>query len=330
MSPRFAAKRMLPLLVLVLALALPSAAAAAGVVNGGFEDGLRGWHVYRATEAGNWFAYQGTTAPIDGKERNAAPVQAPPQGDRAAIADEVNPDTLVLYQDVELAAGSGQQLSLLAYYASYKPIAVPTPDTLSVDEEVLGQQANQQFRIDVVRPNAPLESVDPADVLLTVFRTKAGAPARMKPTRLTADLSALAGQTVRLRIVVAAREEVLNGGVDAIALTAAGSGPGGSSRLAFGKPKANRRTGTVLLPVRVPNTGLLSAGKRKVIRALTVKAPAAKTVTLRLRPTAATRQRLERRRKVMVEVAITFLPAGEPRETATVAVVLRMRPKRGG
>jgi hypothetical protein len=319
--------RLLPLFVLALALALPGAAAA-GVVNGGFEDGLRGWHVQRATESGDWFAYQGTAAPI-GKHRDAPPVQAPPQGERAAIADEANPDTLVLYQDVELPAGTGQQLSLLAYYDSYKPIAVPTPDTLSVDEAVLGGRANQQFRIDVVRPDAPIESVDPADVLLTVFRTKAGAPARMKPTRFTADLSALAGQTVRLRVVVAAGEEVLNGGVDAVALATAGGGPGGSSRLGFGKPKVNRKTGTVLLPVQVPNTGLLSAGKRKVIQTLTVKAPAAKTVTLRLRPTAATRQRLERGRKVRVEVAIVFLPAEEARETATVAVVLQMRPKRG-
>lgn len=330
MRARVPAQRLLPLLVLALALALPGAAAAANVVNGDFEAGLQGWGVHRATEAGNWFAYKGTAAPI-GSKRGADPVQAPPQGEQAAIADEANPDTLVLYQDVELATGLSHQLSLLAFYDSYKPIAVPTPDSLSVSDEVLLGQPNQQFRIDVIRPGAPLESLESADVLSTVFQTGPGSRARMKPTKLTADLSSFGGQTVRLRIVVAAHEEVLNAGVDAVAISSVrGSGPGGSSRLGFGKPKPNRKTGTVLLPVRVPGTGLLSVGKRKVIRSLTVKAAEAKTVMMRLRPTAATRQRLERRQKLRVTVVVTFLPAGEPRETATVRVVLELRPPRRG
>ena len=75
------------------------------------------------------------------KADSADPVQAPPQGAYAAITDEANPDTLILYQDIALEAGFSYQLSLLAYYDSYKPIAVPTPDTLSVDEGILGGRA---------------------------------------------------------------------------------------------------------------------------------------------------------------------------------------------
>src|SRR5260221_31632 len=162
--------------IAVLAVALmPGDAGAATVVNGNFEAGtLNGWHVHRVTEAGNWFAYKGTDAPIGSRRKPipADPVQAPPQGVYAATTDEANPDTLILYQDIALETGYNHQLSLLAYYNSYEPIAIPTPNTLSVDEEVLGVESNQQYRIDVMKPSAPLESIDPADILRTLLVTK--------------------------------------------------------------------------------------------------------------------------------------------------------------
>ena len=115
------------LLVAVLIATLASSGAeAATVVNGNFESGtLNGWHVHQAIGAGNWFAYTGTDAPIGKKRPNPAdPVQPPPQGAFAAIADEANPDSLILYQDIALEPGFSHQLSLLAYYDSYRPIAV--------------------------------------------------------------------------------------------------------------------------------------------------------------------------------------------------------------
>jgi hypothetical protein len=328
-------KSLLVLLAAVAAMLAPNLvsadrASAATVVNGDFEaGGLKGWHTYRVTEAGNWFAYGSTNAPIGSKRKPepADPVQAPPQGAFAAIADQANPDTLILYQDVALEAGESHLLSLLAYYDSYKPIAVPAPDTLSVAEEALGGQANQQFRIDVIRPGAPLESLDPADILSTLFQTKPGAPARMKPTKLTADLSPFAGQTVRLRIAVAAHEEVFNAGVDAVALGGnRGSKAPGADRLGFGKPRPNRKNGTVLLPVRVPGPGLVTATKKGAIRSVTVKAAAAKTLKILLRPTASTRALLVRRHKRRVTVTVVFKPAGEPRQTAAKTVVFRLAP----
>lgn len=321
-------RAVLVLALAALALLAPQAASAATVVNGDFEAGtLKGWEARKVTEAGGWFAYTGTEAPLKSDERKAAPVQAPPQGSHAAIADEVNPDTLILFQDVALEPGQTHALSLLAYYDSYKPIAVPVPDTLSVDEEQLGEQRNQQFRIDVVRPEAPLDSLAPADILATVFATRLGGPKRMKPTRFTADLAAFAGQTVRLRIAVAAHEEVMNAGVDAVALEGNRSGPGGKARFRFGKLRPNRKDGSVLLPVTVPGPGLLSATKKGDIRAVTVKAGKAKTVLLRLRPSAASMGRLARRGKLRFKVPITFLPANEPRETASAMVTLRLAPR---
>jgi hypothetical protein len=329
---------------------VPACAGAATVVNGDFESGtLAGWHVHRETGAGNWFAYKGTDAPIGRKRKPvpADPVQAPPQGVYAAIADEANPDTLILYQDLTLEAGRSQRLSLLAYYNSYKPIAVPTPNTLSVDEEILGKQKNQQFRIDVMKPAAPLDSVDPGDLLRTIFETEPGDPQEMAPTRLTADLSAFAGQTVRLRIANAVHEEVFNAGVDDISIfnAAAGQFPSrgsqnGPSLFSFGRVTANRRTGIVVLRVRVSGSGLLrvrgtpSAGGaalasgtrrlRKPIEPVTVPVVTAKTVAIHLRPTSRARAVLRRQHRLRVKLAVTFMPTGGSPETATLPVLFRL------
>jgi hypothetical protein len=340
-------------LMIVFAMAsLPAGATGAKIVNGDFESGtLSGWHVHQVTEAGNWFAYEGTDAPIGSKRPTPAdPVQEPPQGTYAATTDEANPDSLILYQDVALEAGFNHQLSLLAYYDSYEPIVVPAPNTLSVDDGVLGGQSNQQFRIDVMKPDAPLESVEPADVLLTVFATKPKDPQTMPPTRLTANLSGLAGQTVRLRIANAVDEEVFNAGVDAVSISrtpirpgrspSGGSKHGGPVLFSFGKARANGRNGTVTLRVGVSGPGLLrakgastsagAAGKskagklRKPIEPITIPVAAAKTVTIHLTPTSSARAILAREHKLRVRVEVTYMPTDGSSETASLPVVFKL------
>ena len=339
------------LAVVALMLLGASGAAAATVVNGDFETGdLSGWQVNRATGLGDWYAYKGTDPPIRGKKLTA-PVQAPPQGTYAAITDEFNPDTLILYQDIALRPEYEHRLSLLTYYTSLNPIAVPAPDTLSVDDEVLGGKANQQYRIDVMKPSAPLESTNPADILRTLFRSHLGDPKEMPPTRLVADLSAFAGQTVRLRIANAVHEETFNAGIDDVTITSAppgqlpplGSGPKGSTKFSFGKVKVNRSNGSAVLPVEVPGPGSLSAkgegppapGKagaskakqlRKLIKPVTVKVAKAETVKLRLLPTAAARGTLELKQKLRVKVTVTYVPSGGAASTASVPVLLRLEP----
>lgn len=346
------------LVVVLVAMLTPNSAEAANVVNGNFESGtLRGWQVSQATGAGSWFAYAGTDAPIGQRRPTPAdPVQPPPQGAFAAIADQANPDTLILYQDIALEAGLNHQLSLLAYYNSYKPIAIPSPDTLSVDEEALrlpnGKvQKNQQFRIDVIKPEAPLESLDPDDVLRPVFATKPATkpddPLWMPPKKLTADLSAFAGQTVRIRIASAVTEEVLNAGVDAVSISTIGRGQSGSrgSRngprlFSFGRLRTNRHTGIATLRVRVSGPGLVRAkgatieagggrlskrGKlRKPIEPITVPVAFAKTVAIRLRPTPYARAILRQERRLRMKVAVTFRPLAGAAETATLPIVLRL------
>lgn len=341
------------------ALLAPSGAAAANVVNGDFESGtLQGWDVHRATGSGNWFAYRKPTEeePHSGDsiaEKRGQPLPAPPQGKYAAIADEATTDALVLSQEIGLGAGLEHRLNLLAYYESLVPIATPAPDTLSVDGEALGGQATQQYRIDVMRPGSPIDSVAPADVLLTVFRTQPGAPQTLPPTRLTADLSALAGQRVRLRFAVAANKDLLAGGVDDVAVESAppgklpplkgsnksGGSNKGATRLSFGKVKANSANGTAILPVRVSGPGKLSArtaspggkasaskaGKAaKLIKSVSARATKAGTVKLLLRPTNAARGILELKQRLRVKVAVTFKPSGGSAKTATVPVVLKL------
>jgi hypothetical protein len=335
-------KRPILLIAALLAMLAPSGARAASIVNGDFETGtLSGWHVH-SLGAGDWFAYEGTAAPI-GHKRGADPIQAPPQGAHALIADQANPDTAIIYQDIDLEPGSNYRLSLLAYYNSYKPIAVPSPDTLSVDDDELEGQANQQYRIDLMKPEAPIESLDPADILRTLFRTQPGDPAAMPPTRLTASLGPYAGQTVRLRVATAAHEEVLNAGIDTVSISSpSGNAPArGSSRFSFDRVKTNRRNGTATLFVRVPGAGLLTAtgesrmtlssgaagkGKvlRKTIKSETAKTVRASTVSLHLRPNPLARETLEQRHRLRARVTVVYLPTGEPREVASLPVVLRL------
>lgn len=338
MRARAGSRRLAILTAAFVALLAPSAAAAANVVNGDFESGtLSGWRVHRETEAGNWFAYQGTDAPI-GSKRGSGPshVQAPPQGQYAATTDEANPDTLILSQEIALGPGS-DFLNLTVYYNSYDPIEVPTPDTLSVDEESLGSQDNQQFRIDVMRPGSPIDSLDPADILRTVFQTNPGDPQERTPFRITTDLSSLAGQTVLLRIANAVHEEVFNAGVDAISIT--GAPP---SSFSVGKARANRRNGTVALSVQIPGAGQLAAkdkgakpaarlsdlaknGKsRAQIKPVNVKVAAAGTKTIHLKPTASARATLKQKHRLRVKVSVTYTPTGGSPQVATVPVVFKL------
>lgn len=235
-------------MLLFSAALLPAAASAATVVNGDFESGnLSGWHTSHVTELGDWYAYRGTEPP-KGSQSAVKSVEAPPQGRFAAITDQIDPDVLTLWQDVALEPEATHTLGITAYYQSQLPLATPSPNVLSVDEALLGHQPNEQFRIDVMKPTAPLDSLDPNEILATVFATGTGSPQRMKPTRFSADLSPFAGQTVRIRVVVVNQFDpallppleqehknlagALNAGIDAVSITSAGAGvvtpPGGS------------------------------------------------------------------------------------------------------
>lgn len=313
-----------------IALLAPAGAGAARVVNGDFEAGnLSGWSVYRATQSGNWFAYKGKQGAGDqaAEQRGKYFPPPPPQGKYAATADEILADTMILSQEVSLEPGRDHRLSLLVFYDSLRPIAIPSPDTLSVDDSILAGRANQQFRVDVMRSGSPIESLAPADILATAFRTQPGAPQSLGPTWVSANLSPFAGQTVRVRVAATAHEELLTAGVDAVAVDSAPPGralpPLGSNRFKFGKLKLNRKNGTATLAIEVPGPGDLTAKGKKIKRA-SAKAAKAGTAKLRLKPTTAGRKTLERKHKLVAKVAVTFDPPGGSPRTETRKVVLKL------
>lgn len=195
-------------------LAFASPARAASVANGNFETGnLNGWTTFEQPGgAGIWLAYSSTsTIPTTcaGISRPAAP----PQGTFAATSSQNGPNSSILYQDVSLEPNTRHSLSFSLYYNNTATSFV-TPSTLSYTSP-----PNQQYRVDVMRPGAPVDSVADADVLARVFRTEVGAPLVRAPAPVTFDLSPYAGQTVRLRFAQVATINCFSGSVDDVKIT---------------------------------------------------------------------------------------------------------------
>jgi D-alanyl-D-alanine carboxypeptidase len=186
-----------------------------------FESGaIAGWQAVGGG-SGGWFVYSdGHKAPDPAQSDPNVPfdVPDPPQGRFAAVTDVNGPGTRILYRDLRLEGRFSLQLSV--FYTGTGPFS--SPATLAYDTP----EANQQFRIDLLRPSAPIDSVAKGDVLVNVFHTSPGDPARRQPTEARVDVSACAGQTVRLRLATTDNQGPLRVGVDNIRLRGIGGGAG--------------------------------------------------------------------------------------------------------
>lgn len=195
----------------VLAGAVAPAAQAAKVVNGGFERGnLSGWqqNYFPSADVGRWFIY-----PVTPRARGVFP--APPQGEFGAVTDQGDPSVQILSQVVKLKPDKRHRLSFqLAYdnaaVARRRGSGFITPNSLTL------AQPNQQFRMDVMRPGAPIRSTRRKHVLARVYRTEVGDPNSSGYRRVSANLTELAGKEVRLRFAVAVTENPLNAAIDAV------------------------------------------------------------------------------------------------------------------
>jgi hypothetical protein len=314
---RLSARTVLALLVACFALAAPAGAGAATVVNGNFETGtLAGWQQFNQFENGEWFTYQKEGA----EEEGFIP---PPSGLFAAVDDQGGPDLDILFQDIALEPGFTHQLALTFYYVSTEPITVPSPETLDVEVP-----SNQHARVDVMKPSAPIGSVSPSDILATVFANKNGDPEVMVPTRLTADLSPFAGQTVRLRIANAVNEGPFNTGLDDVAITSAPvpPPPPPSNAITRGKLTLNKSKGTGKLAITVPGPGTLTAvgkGNTKKVKRANLTVTAAGTIKLPLNPTFAGKKVLNSKGKLKTRIGVTFTPTGGTAATQTYKVTLK-------
>jgi D-alanyl-D-alanine carboxypeptidase len=161
--------------------------------------------------SGGWFVYSnGHKAPDPAQSDPNVPfdVPDPPQGRFAAVTDMNGPGTRILYRDLRLEGRFSLQLTV--FYTGTGPFS--SPATLAYDSP----EANQQFRIDLLRPSAPIDSVTKGDVLVNIFHTSPDDPARRQPTEVRMDVSAWAGQPVRLRLAGTDNQGPLRVGVDNI------------------------------------------------------------------------------------------------------------------
>jgi D-alanyl-D-alanine carboxypeptidase len=179
-----------------------------------FESGtLANWKVARGG-SGSWFVYSdGKTPPDPAQSDPNVPfdVPNPPQGKFAAVTDMRGGGTRILYRDAKLDGRF--RLHMTVFYVNMAG-GFSSPETLIYD--VL--EPNQQLRIDLMTPTSPIDSVAKGDVLVNVFHTSPGDPARREPAAVSVDLSAWAGQTVRLRISGTDNSGPMRVGVDDIRL----------------------------------------------------------------------------------------------------------------
>jgi CubicO group peptidase (beta-lactamase class C family) len=179
-----------------------------------FESGsLANWKMAYGG-SGAWFVYSdGKTAPDPTRSDPNVPfdVPNPPQGKFAAVTDMQGGGTRILYRDAKLDGRF--RLHLAVFYVNMSD-GFSSPGTL--DFNLL--EPNQQLRIDLMTPSSPIDSLAKGDVLVNVFHTSPGDPARREPTTVSVDLSPWAGQTVRLRIAGVDNTGPMRVGVDDIRL----------------------------------------------------------------------------------------------------------------
>jgi hypothetical protein len=341
-------------IVAIAALLLAAGpAGAAGPAEGGFESGLAAWTKTSFYENTEWTAETKADAEEAFGFESAFPAAIGPY---VAATEYGGNDTAILAQTFALPAASNLNLSLYLFYESEAPISVPTPDTLFV------KPGNQQVRVDVLKANAPLESVSPNDILATLYTSPPGGPEALGPTLLSADLSQFAGQTVTLRIANATSEGEMKVGVGAVSLVATPLPPAPPAPAVeeapttpisdgVASPVAHKlvhrlSTGGATLDVRLPAAGSLvvSDARRKaavasvfdsrrttaapkpiLIRTASVAVDRPQTVHVRLRPTAAASRLLDKKGRVLFRLQLTFTSARGAVSTATYKGVLVKR-----
>jgi D-alanyl-D-alanine carboxypeptidase len=216
-----------------------------------FESGaITGWQAV-GSGSGGWSVYADGHKPPDPAQSDpnvAFDVPDPPQGRFAAVTDMNGPGTRILYRDLRLEGRF--TLRLTAFYTGSGPLS--SPATLAYDTP----EANQQFRIDLLSPSAPIDSAAKGDVLVNVFGTSPGDPVRRPPTEVSLDVSAWAGQTVRLRLATTDNQGPLRVGVDNIRFQRIGGDADGRVALLV-TPRPSRAVDLVLH--RLPQAQALAA-----------------------------------------------------------------------
>jgi hypothetical protein len=186
---------------------------AATVENGNFETGdLEGWKT-DSFGSGGWGVYS--------VARLGPPIPVPPQGASAALSGQGDPSAAMLSQVVKLERGKRHKLKFKLAYDNEntgKPRlrgffpGFRTPNHFRFSTAA----PNQQFRMDVMKPNAPIKSLKSKHILERVYITERGDSNHRDYFTVKENLTQHAGERVRLRFAFAVTEAPLTVGVDAV------------------------------------------------------------------------------------------------------------------
>lgn len=195
--------------------------------NGNFEAGsLNGWHTFTGPDSSGtkWYVYKNGDQAGDGVDvmppprgRRGGPpptsLYAPPQGKYAAYGYGTGGGPRILYRNLRLKPDKEITLSMKVFYKNFATTFV-APNTLDPNSP----KGNQQYRIDLIKKGADLDSLKDKDVLKNIFRTKKGDKLKRRPFTVRENLSSLAGKTVTLRLAETDTEFYFYPGVDAVRL----------------------------------------------------------------------------------------------------------------
>jgi len=200
------------------ALAVTSIALAAPVPvpNGGFEEAsFAKWDRFERG-GGEWNLYGVLRQGLGGPE-----IPPPPEGNFAALATQDSPGLNILHRVVKLKPGAVNRLKFELFYDNRgNPFASPNNFKFG-GGGVLPRggdeaPANQQVRVDLMKPKAKIKSLRAKDVLATLLRTRPGDPKfrPYKPVRANLKKLGIKGKRVRLRIAEVDNQGVFPVGVD--------------------------------------------------------------------------------------------------------------------
>ena len=183
--------------------------------NDGFEAGLVDtndipcWTVAdQAGGSGSWCNQTGTLPPQGICSGSITPVAAPPELSQAAMTNQSEPGSYVLYRCGVLASGPIS----FQLYINNENVDFFSPPTLDYTVS-----PNQQFRADLVTAAgiaADVFTVVPADVLLNLYQTLPGDPPVSGYSLVAADASAFVGQEACLRFAQVGNQLSFHAGVD--------------------------------------------------------------------------------------------------------------------
>ncbi|MDA8017406.1 MAG: hypothetical protein MPN21_08135 [Thermoanaerobaculia bacterium] len=161
---------------------------------------------------GSIVAQTGVTSPV-----SSSAVEAPTDGTFSAMADATGPSASLIYQDFVVPSGT-TTVRCDVYINNQAGVFI---NAGTLDWEAV---ANQHARLDIMDPLAPDDDVG-AGVLLNLFITNPGDPAVQSYQTISADISAFAGQTVRLRAAEVDNQFFFNMGLDNCSVTSSGGEP---------------------------------------------------------------------------------------------------------